>query len=251
MRVCDFNKEVKLFMIFDILGDTIRTGMLLWKIDRERLEDVKNHVFDLLTIARLLKDKFPDCLNYEKMYDYILCHDLPEAITGDITKFEGVSDIERREVTDIAIDYLIENFGDILNFKNILESYENRIDLESKVVHMIDKVHSASTFIKYECEKHIDFNNDIIKELRYHPFVDEKIKKGKDVADIFYEFHLKSVEISDEECVKYGVSRCDADRIVHSIRGFAEELYRMKLNGTLFEFKNDFPKEGMKYNRKK
>ena len=25
-----FDKEVKLFMIFDILGDTVRTGMLLW-----------------------------------------------------------------------------------------------------------------------------------------------------------------------------------------------------------------------------
>ena len=106
----DFNKEVRLFMIFDILGDTIRTGMLLWKIDRERLEDVKNHVFDLLTITRILKEKFPDCLDYDKMYDYILCHDLPEAITGDITKFEGVSDDERRKVTNVAMQYLIDNF---------------------------------------------------------------------------------------------------------------------------------------------
>ena len=34
----NFNKEVKLFMIFDILGDTVRTGPQLWKIERERLE---------------------------------------------------------------------------------------------------------------------------------------------------------------------------------------------------------------------
>ena len=35
-------------------------------------------------------------LDFDKINDYILCHDLPEAITGDITKFEGVSEEERK-----------------------------------------------------------------------------------------------------------------------------------------------------------
>ena len=87
--------EVKLFMVFDILGDTERTGPLLWQIKRERLEDVKNHIFDLILITRILKKFFPPTLDYDKMIDYIICHDLPEAITGDITKFEGVPDEER------------------------------------------------------------------------------------------------------------------------------------------------------------
>ena len=36
----NFNKQVKIFMIFDILGDTERSGPVLWKIDRKRLEDI-------------------------------------------------------------------------------------------------------------------------------------------------------------------------------------------------------------------
>ena len=32
----NFSKEVKLFMIFDILGDTERTGPLLWQIERKK-----------------------------------------------------------------------------------------------------------------------------------------------------------------------------------------------------------------------
>lgn len=51
---CNFNKEVRVFMIFDILGDTERSGPLLWQIERKRLEDVKNHILDLLLISRLL-----------------------------------------------------------------------------------------------------------------------------------------------------------------------------------------------------
>lgn len=247
----NFNKDVKLFMVFDILGDIERTGPLLWQIERSRLEDVKDHILDLLLISKILKKHFPQSLNYDRIVDYIICHDLPEAITGDITKFEGVSDGEIKRVTNIAIEYLSNTFGGVLNFSDILNNYENRVDLESKVVHMIDKVHSSSTFIKYESEQHVDMDDPrIIPELRNHPFVVKKIAEGKDLADIFFEFHMKAVDISDEECEKYGTSREEADMIVNAIRGFANEMYSQKLNGTLLGVKGEFPHTAMQYNRK-
>lgn len=246
----DFNNEVKLFMIFDILGDTERTGPLLWQIERKRLEDVKNHILDLLIIARILKKYFPTYLDYSKINDYIMCHDLPEAITGDITKFEGVSNDEIKRVTNIAIEYLSSKFGSVLDFSTILYNYEDRADIESKVVNMIDKVHSSTTFIKYQSEQDIDMNDPrIIPVLRNHPFVVEKIREGKDLADTFFEFHMKFVVITDEECERYSISREDADKIVNAIRAFASEMYNQKLNGTLLDVKNDFPIDAMKYNR--
>lgn len=247
----NFNKEVKLFMIFDILGDTVRTGPQLWYINRERLEDVKNHILDLFLIARILKKHFPKNIDYDKIIDYIICHDLPEAITGDITKFEGVSDEEINRVTNIAIDYLSNKFGDVLDLSTILNGYENRVDIESKIVHMIDKVHSATTFIKYQSENNINMDDPrIIPELRNHPFVVKKIAEGKDLADIFFEFHLSAVDITDEECHRYHVTRDDANKIVNAIRTFANEIYHQKLNHTLLDVKEDFPSVAMKYNRK-
>ena len=246
----DFKKEVQLFMIFDILGDTERTGPLLWQINRFRLEDVKNHILDLLLITRILRNYFPENLNYDKIYDYIICHDLPEAITGDITKFEGVPEEEIKKVTNIAIDYLSNKFNDILDFKTILNNYENRADIESKIVHMIDKVHSSTTFIKYQSEQNINMNDPrIIKELRNHQFVVKKINEGKDLADIFFEFHLKAVNITDEECLKYGIERNYANIIVNTIKSFANEFYNQKLNHTLFKIKEEFPQKAMIYNR--
>lgn len=83
---------------------------------------------------------------------------------------------------------------------------------------MIDKVHSATTFIKYQSEKNIDMNDTrIIPELRNHPFVVQKIEEGKDLADIFFEFHLKAVEITDEECQKYNITRESGNKIVSII----------------------------------
>lgn len=245
-------REVKLFMIFDILGDTVRSGLMLWHIERERLEDVKNHIMDLLLIVRLLKKYLPDYLDYNKIFDYIILHDLPEAITGDITKFEGVSSDEIKRVTNLAIEYLSKRFGDLINLKKLLPDYEAKVDLESKVVNMVDRVHSATTFIKYQSEKDIDMDDPrIIPELRNHPFVVKKIEEGKDLADIFFEFHMMSVVMSDEECLKYGVSREEADRIVNPIKMFATELYNQKLNRTLLDGRKDFPEDAMIYNRNK
>lgn len=245
----NFNKEVKLFMIFDILGDTERTGPLLWKIDRKRLEDIKNHVLDLLFMARILRKHLPTSLNFDKITDYIIYHDLPEAITGDLTKFQGISDEEIHRVTNMAIQYLSTSFGSILDLSGILYGYENRVDIESKVVHMLDKIHSATTFIKYQSEQNINMDkSEIIPNLRNHPFVVEKIEEGKDLADIFFEFHLKEVDFTVEEIEKYGINNEAANLIVNVIKEFANEMYSQKQNGTLLDVKKDFPIEAMKYN---
>lgn len=246
----NFKDDVKLFMVFDILGDTERTGPHLWQIERFRLEDVKNHILDLLLMVRILRKYLPDNLDYDRITDYIICHDLPEAITGDITKFEGVSNDEIKRVTDLAINYLGDRFKGVMDVGEILKRYEGRVDLEAKVVNMLDKLHSSTTFIKYESESHVNMDDPrIIPELRQHPFVVEKINAGYDLADIFFEFHMKSVNISDEECIKYGITSETRDGIVNAIRGFANEIYSQKVDGTLLDSKKDFPQKAMIYNR--
>ena len=248
----NFNKQVKIFMIFDILGDTERSGPVLWMIDRKRLEDIKDHVMDLILMARLLRKYFPDYIDFDKVNDYIICHDLPEAITGDITRFEGVSGDEITRVNGMAIDYLSDTFKDVMDFRTIFDNYEGRVDIESKIVNMLDRVHSSTTFIKYQSESNVDMDKEgILPALRNHPFVVEKINEGMDIADMFFDFHMKSVYMSDEECERYGISREDGKRIVEVISAFANEFYKQKLNGTLLDAEDDFPQSAMIYNRNK
>ena len=63
INMTSFKNDVKLFMVFDILGDTERTGPNLWQINRFRLEDIKDHILDLTLIARILKKYFPDMVD--------------------------------------------------------------------------------------------------------------------------------------------------------------------------------------------
>lgn len=244
----NFSQEVKFFMIYDILGDVVRSGPLLWHVDRKRLEDVKNHSLDLMLIIRLLRKYLPSNLDYDKMFDYAMFHDLPEAITGDITGFQGVSSEEKRRVNNIAIDYLDNLFNDIMDIGSILHNFEDRVDIEAMVVHMIDSFHSVAPFMKYQSEKTIDMSNPtIIPELRNLPFVIKAINEGRDVADVFFDYHIKAIEISPEECLKYGITPEYAKSIVNPIKCFMEEMYNCKLNGTLLARKSEFPIEAMEY----
>lgn len=244
----DFQERVKLFMVFDILGDTIRRGPIQWCVKRERLEDVKNHTFDLLLIYRIIKEYLPEDLDFEVIFDYIICHDLPEAITDDITKFQGVSEEEINRVNQIAINYLIERFNKIMDLRTILTRYEEKADIEAKVASLIDKVHSATTFLKYASEKEIDVDDPrIIPELA--PYIKMVKEQGIDVGDVFYEYHSKRLVISDEECVKYGISREYANKILSPIKGFIEEFYKQKVEGTLLNVSTTFPQEATIYRR--
>ena len=245
----NFDSEVKLYMLFDLLGDIERTGPLLWQIKRKRTEDIKNHILDLMFMIKILQKHFPDILDYELMNDYAIIHDLPEALTGDITKFEGIPESEIEKVTEKAIEYLIENFNDVIDFATLSPGYENRVDIESKIVHMLDKIQAAIIFIKYQLDGNVDMDHpNVPKSLRQHPFVVEKINAGWDLGDIFFEFHLKAINITDEECAKYNISRKDADLIVDVIKSFANNIYKHKQAGTLLVNKQDFPADATVYN---
>ena len=123
-------KEAKLFLIFDMLGDLKRSGAVQWKVKREKTEYVKDHVFDLIIITKLIKPYLPKFVDIDKIIDYAIVHDLEEVITGDITGFEGVSKEEKNRVNKIAMDYLIDTYGDILTLNKLFNEFENSETIE-------------------------------------------------------------------------------------------------------------------------
>ena len=175
------DKEAKLFFLFDILGDIKRSGPIQWKIDWFRTSDIKDHIFDLIVIIKMLKPYLPAYINTEKMIDYAIVHDLTEVITGDITTFEGITKEEKKRVEKIAREYLIIEYQSILNINTLLDDFEESKDLEAKILHMIDKIHSSIEFLKYDNEKKVDMDNpEIIECLRENPRI-VKLKKTRTI----------------------------------------------------------------------
>ncbi len=244
----NFEDEVRVFMIFDILGDTLRSGQIEWAIKRDRLESIKDHVFDLILMFRLLERYLPSDLNGSLVIDYLLVHDLAEAITGDITKFGNVSADERTRVSNIATDYLIRRFNTVLDFRTLMIGFETRATIEAKIASLLDSIHSATTFIKYTAEgiTNIDDSN-IIPELQ--KYQDLAREKNEDLGDVFYEYHRGKLYFSDEECERFRITRNEADYIISVMTSFIDEFHNQKNNSTLLTVKEEFPSGATKYRR--
>ena len=216
--------EIRLFILFDMLGDIERSGLIQWKIKRKRLADVKNHLMDLVVLCKLMKPYLPDYIDVNKMIDYAIIHDLAEVITGDITTFEGVTKEQKKKVEQIATNYLINEFHNTINFEKNIKDYENQNNIEAKVVHMLDKTCSIIEFLKYDSENKVDMDNpEIIEVLRNNKKVCEMKNEGMSLGEVFYNWHLKNIVITDEEIDKYNISRYDADKITISIKDFINQ----------------------------
>ena len=240
--------DSKLYMLYDILGDTLRTGPLLWKVDRFRTEDIKDHLSDLTMMILILEKYFPDNLDYFLMIKYIFVHDIEETITGDITHFEGVSKEEKERVNNIAMNYITNRFDRVLDFNKLFTEYEEHITLEAKIIHMLDKVDSSIPFLKYDGETLINMDNpEVIEALRYSKAVIEGRKKFNTVGEIFFDYHLRNVHFTDEELIKYNISRETANKLTTAIREFMHGI--LIESKKVKELKEDFPKEAIIYNK--
>ena len=145
-----------------------------------------------------------------------------------------------------SMRFLISEYHDIMNFEKASTSYEERDDLEAKIVHMLDKVNSSIPFLKYDFESQVDMDNeDIIESLRKHPEVLRMRSQGLHLGEIFYLYHLRKVNFTDEELVKYGITREEADRITDAIKSFMASVKDQLEHKE--EIEEEFPKEAMTY----
>ena len=239
-------KIAKLYILFDMLGDIPRSGPLQWKVKRSRTEDIKDHIFDLIMKAKLIKPYLPSYIDTDKIIDYALVHDLAEVITGDITTFEGVTREEKERVNKIAIAFLTNEYGDIINLKRLINDYENKNDIEAKILHMLDKINSCIPFLKYDSEEEIDMDNPLIIEcLRKNPEVIKLRKQGLSLGEIFYTYHLRSVNITDDEIIRYNMSKEDAQIITNTIKKLIKSIHDQI--PIIKEIAESFPKEATLY----
>ena len=92
MKIIDF------FKIVGKLKSEKRKGWIQQGVKTERIESVADHVFMTTLITLALEDHWREQgLDANKMIKMALIHDLPEALTGDITPRDNVKNKVEKE----------------------------------------------------------------------------------------------------------------------------------------------------------
>lgn len=142
-----------------------------------RHESVAEHSWRLSLMAYLVKDEFPD-VDINKVILMCICHDLGEAITGDIPSFNKTKSdeiVENREVHQL-IDDLPEPYKKELSM--LFLEMNSQKTIESKIYKALDKMETLiqhneadiSTWIPLEYELNLTYGE---KEVEFSKYMKE------------------------------------------------------------------------------
>lgn len=149
-----------------------------------RHESVAEHSWRLSLMAYLVKDEFPD-VDINKVILMCICHDLGEAITGDIPAFNKTKSdefIEDREVKQLLGD-LPEPYKKEL-IMLFLEMHEQKT-VESKIYKALDKMETLiqhneadiSTWLPLEHELNLIYGEKEVEFSKYMKELKQKINE--------------------------------------------------------------------------
>jgi len=149
-----------------------------------RHESVAEHSWRLSLMAYLVKDEFPDA-DINKVILMCICHDLGEAITGDIPAFyktEKDEIVENKEIIRL-ISNLPEPYKKELS-ELFLEMSEQKT-IESKIYKALDKMETLiqhneadiSTWLPLEYELNLTYGEKEVEFSKYMKELKQEINK--------------------------------------------------------------------------
>jgi len=144
----DAEKYIKLFGKAGGLKKVARAGWLRKGI--ELPESVADHSFRMAFMAMVLAE--PLGLDALKLIEMCLAHDLAEAVTGDITPFDGVGPDAKRLLEAAAMAGLMAGVPGGEALMEIWREYEEGKTPEAAAARRLDKLEMALQAVEYKKE---------------------------------------------------------------------------------------------------
>lgn len=112
-------KIISYYLVCNRLKDLIRSGWKNWKVKRNRIESVAEHIFGVQMLAIAMNSEYNYDIDIMKVIYMLAIHELGETIIGDITQFE--LNKEEKEKIDhdfslFSIFFIVCSLIDILFF---------------------------------------------------------------------------------------------------------------------------------------
>lgn len=136
------------FQIIGQLKTLKRTGWVNNEIPLP--ESVADHMYRMTMQTFLITDPL---VNKDKLMKICLCHDLAEAVVGDITPFDGITKEEKRKLEENALKQMMRDLQhqDIANeILSLWLEYEEGTSIEANVAKDFDKFEMIVQADEYE-----------------------------------------------------------------------------------------------------
>ena len=187
----NYNNIINFYKQYIELEQIIRKGWIMRDVPTERLESVADHTLQLIMLASVITKELKINIDYKRLIDMLIIHDLGETVVGDISEVElnrQEKKIEEAKAIKELLNTLSEENSEYY-YKLWLEMGSKRTEI-SKFAYLLDKIDAVIKAGIYEEQYNIEglfdefsgfqkqrqtFDNSILEDL--FEFINNKFNK--------------------------------------------------------------------------
>ena len=169
---------IKYYVLCNKLKNVIRTGWVDWKVNRDRLESVAEHIYGVQMLAIAMYSEYKYDIDITKVIMMIAIHELEEIKIGNLTHFQ-ISKEEKVIIGHKAVDEVLGSLNIKEEIKNLILEFDERKTKEALFAHYCDKLECDLQSKLYDEEGCVDLDNQEDNETYKNDKVQKLLKKEK------------------------------------------------------------------------
>lgn len=195
------NNVIKYYVICNKLKNVIRKGWIDWKVNRNRIESVAEHVYGVQQLAIAMYSEYKYDINIYKVIMMLAVHELEEAIIGDLTHFE-ITKVEKERIGHEAVENILSTLLAKDEIKSLIYEFDERKTPEAKFAYHCDKLECNLQCKIYDEENCVDMLDQEDNKTYHDERVQEIINAGETSwSDMWLEYD-RDKYLDDENFIK-------------------------------------------------
>ena len=189
-------KVINYYVLCNKLKDVIRTGWQDWKVKRDRIESVAEHIYGVEMLAIAMKSEFQYDVDIMKVIFMIAIHELGETVIGDLTQFQ-ITKEEKEKIEHEAVHQILKDLLDGEQIEKLFLEFDAHETKEALFAYQCDKLECDLQCKLYDEEKLVDLNNQEGNKTINNSKVKNLLSEDKSWSAMWLQYGQKSYPYDD------------------------------------------------------
>ncbi len=178
---------LKYYVLCNKLKDVVRTGWIDWRVTRERVESIAEHVYGVQMLALAMKSEYKYDIDIEKVIFMLAIHELGETIIGDLTQFQ-ISKEEKEKIEHEAVHNILKGLIDGKKIEELFLEFDAHETPEAMFAYQCDKLECDIQCKLYDEEECVDLNNQDGNRTAKNEAVKKMLETGESWSSMWMKF---------------------------------------------------------------